>query len=301
MRPRVIVYKSRGFLSAMSRPLLSDRFDRGTGMRKFFVGIVLAAMIAVSIFAFTACNDGAQSGNAYAASEGSWVVRTENPAEMAAEVTFTSDGLWRMFVNTGGLEEGQGQGANENNNWCNGHYYFEGEPGVSTLYMCLYDYDAYVEATGDTGTGVNNTYNPANVRMLDASNNRIEFNVYYQAAPDENGTYEFCIELLPMASFVGGIDPELARFRFDFQPPQDGTLGTDDAPQPVAPADGLTFIDKVIIIAVVVGVVIIAVIVAIVLIVKKKKKKKAAALAAGEDAETALPADDPDEGGGSAS
>lgn len=271
-------------------------------MRRSFVGIVLIVLIAVSLFAFAACNNNkASSDSGDGSSEGSWVVRVENPAGMAAEVTFTSNGLWRMFVNTGGLEEGQGQGSNDNNNWCNGNYYFDGEPGESTLYMCLYDYDAYVEATGDAGTDASNTYNPGNVRMLDANNDRIDFNVYYQAEPDANGSYEFCVELIPMAAVaeIAGI-PEYARFRFDFTPPQDGTLGTDDVPQPVAPVDGLTFIDIIIIIAVVAGVVIIAAIVVIVVAVKKKKKKKAAALAEGEGAESSS-ADDPGESGGSAS
>lgn len=252
-------------------------------MRKFLIAFATIALVAVFLFAFAACNQGDNVSRG-------WVASIKTGVNMTATVSFLAgdtedDLLWRAFVNTGGMEEGYDQGANNNNNWCNGHYYFDGEPGKSTLHMMLYDHDAYVEATGDTGTDITNIYDPSNVRLLDENGKRVDFNTYIDIEPDEDGGYTFTFVLVPI-SFV-----EKANFTATIIPPQDGTMGSGGeavyAPEP----EGLNFIETVVAIVVPVGVVVIAGIVVAVILVKKNKKKKAAAAAA-ENGEGDISPDD---------
>ena len=294
MRPRVIVYKSRGFLSAMSRPLLSDRFDRGTGMRKFFVGIVLAAMIAVSIFAFTACNDEKYVPTA----EQGWSASTEwlksdGMFDSTALLSFTTAEMWRLDVGGAAAQMG------DNSNWCQGAYWFEGSVGESPLHMVLYSTETYLENAPDTDPNPS-IYDPANIALLDADDNIVEKDVEVVYLPDENGIYTIRARGINAFGIFGVADVEAITMTFLFYPPQDGTLGLGGEIIAVPDTDGLGMYETIGIIVAVVVVVIVAVVVTIV-VVKKKKKKKAAALAAGEDAETTYPADDSDEGGGSAS
>ena len=252
-------------------------------MRKFLIAFATIALVAVFLFAFAACNQGDNVSRG-------WVASIKTGINMTATVSFLAgetedDLLWRAFVNTGGMEQGYDQGANNNNNWCNGHYYFDGEPGKSTLHMMLYDHDAYVEATGDTGTDITNTYDPSNVRLLDENGKRVDFNTYIDIEPDEDGGYTFTFVLVPI-SFA-----EKANFTATIIPPQDGTMGSGGeavyAPEP----EGLNFVETVVAIAVPVGVVVIAGIVVAVILVKKNKKKKAAAAAA-ENGEGDISPDD---------
>lgn len=242
-------------------------------MRKKFVILFLVAIFSISLFAFVACNEGDNVSRG-------WVVNIKTGINMTATVSFLAgetedDLLWRAFVNTGGMEEGYDQGANNNNNWCNGHYYFDGEPGKSTLHMMLYDHDAYVEATGDTGTDITNTYDPSNARLLDENGKQVGFNTYIDIEPDEDGGYTFTFVLRQLTMFVG----DKGNFTATIIPPQDGTLGSGGeavyAPEP----EGLTFIETVVAIVVPVAVVLIAGIVVTIILVRKNKKKKEAAAA----------------------
>ena len=241
-------------------------------MRKLFVGIVLIAIVAASLFAFSACN---QKTN----DKITWYPEIQTNAGMTAAISFIAgetqdDNLWRAVVNTGGIEEGYDQGSNDNNNWCNGHYYFDGEPGKSTLHLNLYDYETYAAKTGDVGTNEADTYNPVNITLYDENNQGVGFNNYIAIEPNEEGAYIFTFVLNQIAWV-----PD-SWFHVTLIPPQDGTFGGSseaaEAPEP----EGLNFIETIVAIAVPVGVVVIAGIVVAVVLVKKNKKKKAAASSA---------------------
>ena len=87
-------------------------------MRKLFIGLVLIAVIAGSLFAFVACND-----EPYVPTiEQGWSAKTEFLAESSnGVINFVSAKHWRVDV--GGMAASFI--PDDNDNWCRGEYRFE--------------------------------------------------------------------------------------------------------------------------------------------------------------------------------
>ena len=248
-------------------------------MKKTFFGIVLIAVVAISLFAFVACNDAV----AYAEAEpdGAWYATTSwldtddmvafLGGKSTAALNFYSETRWSIIV--GGAVEG----FSDNNNWCQGEYYFEGEVGASTLYIKLYDKEAYVASKPEDDPDPS-IYDPANVTLLDADGNDAGKNNWVALEPDEDGVYIIKARGAGLfGQLIGAADINLVTMTFSFKPPK-GAEDLGSGGVIVAPPDpGGIGLGGVIGIAVAVIVVVIAAIVVIVVVVKKKKKAKAQA------------------------
>ena len=254
-------------------------------MKKFFVVILAMALIAVSLFAFVACDSGDPD-----------VVEGWEPSNdkilrgvLSGTLSFVSSEHYMLRI------EGFGS-LNKNTNWARGEYWFEGEVGKSPLHMKQWGPDKWVyeEFGEDEMNNANDPeYDPSSCRLLGNDNKPVE--EYEQEVvfePDENGVYtvRFCLYgyFDDLAEAGGG--EEDSWFVFKFLPPQDGTLGTNGELSPVQPGSGPDMF-AVIIAVPIAAVVLIAGIIVTVVLVKKNKKKKAAAAKAGEGD---LPYDDPE-------
>ena len=249
----------------------------GGYMKKTFFGIVLIAVVAISLFAFVACNDDVElvQGDWYATT--TWMDTDDAVAllggKSTAALNFYSETRWSIEVG-GAVATFPG---NNNLNWCQGEYYFEGEVGTSTLYIKLYDKEAYVasEPEKDPNPSI---YDPANVTLLDADGNDAGKNNWVALKPDEDGVYIIKARGAGLfGELIGAADINLVTMTFRFQPPMGATqLGSGG--ELVAPPDaGGIGLGGIIGIAVAVIVVVIAAIVVTVVVVKKKKKAKAQA------------------------
>ena len=253
----------------------------GGYMKKTFFGIVLIAVVAISLFAFVACNDAV----AYAEAEpdGAWYAITDwmdsddavalLGGKSTAALNFYSETRWSIIVG-GAVATFPG---NNNLNWCQGEYYFDGEVGTSTLHIKLYDKEAYVasEPEDDPDPSI---YDPANVTLLDADGNDAGKNNWVALEPDEDGVYIIKARGAGLfGELIGAADINLVTMTFRFKPPT-GAEDLGSGGVIVAPPDpGGIGLGGIIGIAVAVIVVVIAAIVVTVVVVKKKKKAKAQA------------------------
>lgn len=261
-------------------------------MKKVSTILVLIVVMAALVVAFVACDD--TPSEEIDAVQG-WSANTvwlDSPlvefitgyGSSTGVLSFVDEEYWRIDVGGGAAELG------DNANWCNGRYWFEGEngeqgtPGVDPLHMVLFDYDTYVDETGNAGTDAKDTYNPENIALVEPENDTpVNKNVEVVYLPDESGIYTVRARGIGQFGILAGNDAEIATMTFKFYPPQDGSLGLDGvpAPPPEAP-DGLGLPATISIIVCVIVVVIAAIVVTVVL-VKKNKKKKAALAASQED------------------
>ena len=278
--------------------------NRGIGMRKLFVGIFAIALIAVSLFAFVACDEEPPKNTETADVEEAWYADTEwldSPLALAVTgesstgmLSFDDATHWKVVVGGGAEVFG------DNSNWCNGTYYFVGEdgeagvPGEDPLHLLLFDYDAYVADGGDPGTDEKDTYNPDNVALVDPETDEtVDKNVEVVYYPDENGVYIIKARGINMFAVMGagGYKDEIT-MTYNFRPPQDGTLGLEPGATAPLPPAGTKDVGPIvgISIGVIAGIAIIVTVT--VVLVKKNKKKKAAAAAAESGAGETFPGDD---------
>lgn len=169
-------------------------------MRKKALVLVLVCLTAISLFAFTACNK-----NTYTPPEGGeWLSRGVFISEMVgvAELRFKNDTEWEME-----MIDGMAVGDSENTIWCQGTYYFEGNPGVSALHMTI-----------DPAK-----LDPSNVRLVDANKANVENGAEIVYQPDENGVYSVRIKCVSADDLLATLNPDAAIMTFSFKPPQDGT------------------------------------------------------------------------------
>lgn len=249
-------------------------------MRKLFIGLVLIAVIAGSLFAFVACND-----EPYVPTiEQGWSAKTEFLAESSnGVINFVSAKHWRVDV--GGMAASFI--PDDNDNWCRGEYRFEGEVGKSDLHMILLgEDDWYFEEFEEDEMDNDNSpaYDPQNVVLLDADGKEVPHGEEAVFAPDEAGVYNFTILLkgaLGNIANMGG-SPEEGMLKFAFYPPQDGTLGSNGDMAPPPPSSGPDMFAIIIAVPIAAVVLIVGIVVTVVL-VKKNKKKKAAAAAANDN------------------
>lgn len=249
-------------------------------MRKFFIGIVLIAVIAASVFAFVACNQ------TYTPTvEEGWSADTEMlRGVISATINFVSDAHWRIDIG------GSMASLSVNDNWCRGTYWFEGAVGESPLHMALNGpEDYYFEEFGADEQDNDNdpAYDPSSVRILDEDNNVLEYGEEMVFYPDEAGVYTLRLTLY---GFFGNIadaggNPEDAYMIFMFYPPQDGTLGSNGDLSPVPPSSGPNMLAVIIAVPIAAVVLIVGIIVAVVLVKKNKKKKAARAAVQTEQAD----------------
>lgn len=263
-------------------------------MRKFFVGIVLVAVIAFSVFAFVACD----SGYTPNAEEG-WSADTQFlRGNISATINFVSDKHWRVDIG-GAMAD-----LSVNDNWCRGEYFFEGAVGESALHMWLYGPEDYLfeEFGEEEQNNVNDpAYDPSSVRMIDENDQAVDYGQEVVFYPDEAGVYTVRLTLYGWMEdiFNLGGDPADAYMVFLFYPPQDGTLGSNGDLSPVPPSTGPNMMAIIIGVSVAVVVVIVAIVVTVVLVKKNKKKKAAAGNAeaaekSASDAETPTDGEDAD-------
>lgn len=246
--------------------------NRGIGMRKLFVGIFAIALIAVSLFAFVACDE---DGVALAESEKKWYADGEMFwGIMSARFSIVSETEWQVNTVMGDNEYAD-PSQNENPMWCRGTYSFDGVPGQSDLHITLME----------TWPG-DDDYDPSNVRLLDANKNVVDFGTEVVLSPNEKGQYMVMVQMPEQASLG-----DLSIFFFTFEPPQElgGFVSGEDVYAP--PAEGNP-LGTIIGVTVAIVVVIVAAIVVTVVLVKKNKKKKAAAAAAESGAGETFPGDD---------
>lgn len=255
-------------------------------MRKFFIGIVLIAIIAASVFAFAACNQ------TYTPTvEEGWSANTEMLRGMiSATINFVSDTHWRVDIG------GSMADLSVNDNWCRGTYRFEGAVGESPLHMVLNGPEDYYfdEFGADEQDNDNDpAYDPSSVRIIDEEGNTLEYGEEMVFHPDEAGVYTVRLTLYGWMDdlFTAGGDPEDAYMVFMFYPPQDGTLGSNGDLSPVPPSSGPNMLAVIIAVPVAAVVLIVGIIVAAVLVKKNKKKKatQAAAQAEQSDAQETPP------------
>lgn len=164
-------------------------------MRKFFIGIVLIAIIAASVFAFAACDDNENDIDLTP----SWSVNTEwldtplallvTQESSTGVLSFVDETRWRIDVGGGAAKMG------ENSNWCQGTYYFADEngepggiPGLDPLVMLLFDTEAYIASNPDDENP--EIYDPANIALVDpVTDEPVDKNIEVVYYPDENGVY----------------------------------------------------------------------------------------------------------------
>lgn len=254
-------------------------------MRKFFIGIVLIAIIAASVFAFAACDDNENDIDLTP----SWSVNTEwldtplallvTQESSTGVLSFVDETRWRIDVGGGAAKMG------ENSNWCQGTYYFADEngepggiPGLDPLVMLLFDTEAYIESNPDDENP--EIYDPANIALVDpVTDEPVDKNIEVVYYPDENGVYIVKARGINEFAIMGaGAYKDEITMTYEFYPPQDGTLGLGGAPAPLPPEGKKDY--GPIIGGVVGGVAAVVIIVVIVVLVKKNKKKKAAQAAA---------------------
>ena len=279
--------------------------NRGIGMRKLFVGIFAIALIAVSLFAFVACDEESPKNTETADVEEAWFANTEWLKSVGAmtitqetstgTLTFLDETHWNVVV-------GGGAGnMSKNKMWCYGLYWFEDEeggkngvPGIDPLHILLFDYEAYVEETGDVGTNVYDTYDPSSAALVDPDdfNSTLDKNVEAVILPDENGVYAVQVRGVGGFGIIGAGDLPDATMIYSFRPPQDGTLGLEPGATAPLPPAGTKDVGPIvgISIGVIAGIAIIVTVT--VVLVKKNKKKKAAAAAAESGAGETFPGDD---------
>ncbi len=269
-------------------------------MRKFLIAFATIALVAVFLFAFAACDKKGDSSTAdveiawYADTvwldSGLALVYTKETS--TGMLSFVDDTHWKVIVG-GGAEK-----LGDNPNWCNGTYYFVGEdgeagvPGEDPLHLLLFDYDAYVADGGAPGTDEKDTYNPANIALVDPETDEtVDKNVEVVYYPDENGVYIIKARGINMFAIMGaGEFKDAITMTYYFRPPQDGSLGMEPGATAPLPSGGEEDLGP--IIGAVVGVVGgVAIIVVVVILVKRNKKKKAAAAAA-ENGEGDISPDD---------
>ncbi len=239
-------------------------------MRKLFIGLVLIAVIAGSLFAFVACNENrialAESEETAEPEEGKcwWADSTIYLGIVSGRLGMVSETEWQVNT-TMGENEYADTSENENPMWCRGTYYFDGVPGESDLHITLME----------TWPG-DDDYDPSNVRLTDNDFNAIDFGKELVISPDENGTYLIRVKMINPD--YGG----LGTFKFYLSPPSvmEGFMTPEDAAAPPPSGNDLAVVIGV---GVAVVVVIIAAIVVTVVLVKKNKKKKAAAAAANDN------------------
>lgn len=169
-------------------------------MRKKAFILVLVCLAAISLFAFTACN----KKNYTPPEGGEWLSRGVFISKTVgvAELRCKNDTEWEME-----MVEGMAVGDSENTVWCQGTYYFEGNPGVSALHMTI-----------DPAK-----LDPGNVRLVDANKANVENGTEVVYQPDKNGIYYVRIKCVSADELLAALNPDAAIMSFSFKPPQDGT------------------------------------------------------------------------------
>lgn len=118
------------------------------------------------------------------------------------ELRFKNDTEWEME-----MIDGLAVGRSDNPVWCQGTYYFEGNPGTSALHIVI-----------DPNKG-----DPSNVKLAGDDNKLVDNGTEIVYQPDETGTYVVKINCIAGEVSAGGATVDQATMKFQFKPPQDGT------------------------------------------------------------------------------
>ena len=130
-------------------------------------------------------------------------------------LTFVSEKHWIMEIG------GSAAAISENDNWCRGEYYFEGDEGRSLLHISLYGpEDYYFEEFGaDEMYNQNDpAYAPSSARLVGNDGEPVEaYGEEVVIEPDANGSYVIRVTLYgAMEQILNGGTKEDGWFEFVF-------------------------------------------------------------------------------------